>query len=330
MINYNSCVFDSDEYSTFKSEMLNLNWCRPPSGIPGNKTPRYVSVLGDADGKYGNTIAYPMFQTCKDCSNVYKLNPMSNNLQNLTKKLKKMVKDVYGRYAINVDSMFNVAVCNYYTQPQHKINAHRDDERWLDKNELDINGNPIASIIASFTLYPDFEYDEQPGYFRKFEIYDDQDGRWNEIELKNNSILFFSNHQHRCKELSKKYKNIRRINVTFRTITTGLLGMIGFSNFYRYMSLPIELHFNKSKYSTDKVDYFINSIIESNKFNGSECFTKNLKIFISDKKNTGNQKKLNIDYLNLPRYVKPLCSSYNLTKYSSLDITIFIKILFSS
>lgn len=106
--------------------------------------------------------------------------------------------------------------------------------------------------------------------------------------------------------------------------------MIGFSNFYRYMSLPIELHFNKSKYSKDKVDYFINSMIESNKFSGSECFTKNIKIFISDKKNTGNQKKLNIDYLNLPRYVKPLCSSYNLTKYSSLDITIFIKILFSS
>ena len=43
--------------------------------------------------------------------------------------------------------MFNVCVCNFYTEDRHKIADHRDDERWLQFNQLDDKNNPFASII---------------------------------------------------------------------------------------------------------------------------------------------------------------------------------------
>ena len=60
--------------------------------------------------------------------------------------------------------MFNIAICNFYTEKEHRINEHRDDERWLEKNFIK-NDKLDSSIIASFTLYPD---DQNPSYHRRF------------------------------------------------------------------------------------------------------------------------------------------------------------------
>ena len=67
MIKYLPSEFNQSDYNNLKNELLSLKWCRPPSGIPGNKTPRYVSVLGDGEGMYGDIVSYPMFQSCKNC-----------------------------------------------------------------------------------------------------------------------------------------------------------------------------------------------------------------------------------------------------------------------
>ena len=83
-------------------------------------------------------------------------------------RLRELVREKYGDKATNIDKMFNIAICNFYTEREHKINEHRDDERWLEFNELDSQGNPCASIvIASMTFYPD---NDDPGYYRNFEI----------------------------------------------------------------------------------------------------------------------------------------------------------------
>ena len=158
MIKYLPSEFNQSDYNNLKNELLSLKWCRPPSGIPGNKTPRYVSVLGDGEGMYGDIVSYPMFQSCKDCLATYQLNPLNNVFKDVISKLKLTVKKIYGKKAINIDQMFNVAVCNYYSESTHRINSHRDDERWLEKNELNSKNIPVNSIIASITIYPDLEF----------------------------------------------------------------------------------------------------------------------------------------------------------------------------
>ena len=93
-------------------------------------------------------------------------------------RLRELVREKYGDKAANIDKMFNIAICNFYTEREHKINEHRDDERWLEFNELDSQGNPCASGIASMTFYPD---NDDPGYYRNFEIYDENKNGWEKI-----------------------------------------------------------------------------------------------------------------------------------------------------
>ena len=75
------------------------------------------------------------------------MNKITPNLVKLITKIRKLVTASYNKYAHNVDNMFNVCVCNYYTQKQHKISAHRVDERWLQKNLTNKHDNSKSSII---------------------------------------------------------------------------------------------------------------------------------------------------------------------------------------
>ena len=236
-VHYQSEVIPTNIYDDMMSEISNLRWCRPPSGIPGNRTPRNVAVIGDGSNILSDSthdispytnFAYPLFQTAKDCSAIYDPNPIPPSISKFIPILRNHVKQLYGDTVIDTDSMFNVVVCNYYTDHSHQINAHRDDERWLKPNQLDDTGKPMASIIASLTIYPD---DPNPDYLRSFEIQNDETGKWESYDLHHNSVLFFSNHNHRAKALSKRKANLRRYNLTFRTVTDGLLGNVGYSNF---------------------------------------------------------------------------------------------------
>ena len=322
--------------------LLNLPWCRPPSGIPGNRTPRNVAVLGDGSnvklnslGKislqnsrpFGKTVAYPLFQCAKDCSGIYKTNRFTPEIAEVILTLRKLVKQKYGKKVVNVDKMFNIAICNFYTEKEHKINEHRDDERWLEFNELDKNGKPSASIIASMTFYPD---SEKPSYYRNFEIYDEDNSSWKKITLKHNSLLLFSNHRHRCKGVPKRKENVRRINITFRTITSGLLGFVGYSNFYRYMSIPYAISFTENKYSRERIELFKNAAREANQFNNTDLFnSQNIHIETTSKESDKTLKKADNNYNNLPRYVKSLCSVYNIKNFNDkakLRIKITLKI----
>ena len=275
---------------------------------------------------FGRTVGYPLFQSCKDCTAIYKTNKFTGEMAKVILRLRELVREKYGDKAINIDKMFNIAICNFYTEREHKINEHRDDERWLEFNELDSQGNPCASIIASMTFYPD---NDDPGYYRNFEIYDENKNGWEKITLKHNSVLFFSNHRHRCKGVPERKENVRRINITFRTITKGLLGYVGYSNFYRYMSIPKTIQFTEGKYSRERVELFNNAARDGNRFNNKQIFsTNNIQIENSIKEKDKLEKKNNLDYTRLPRYVKPLCSAYNIRNYNinSLKIKITLKI----
>ncbi len=339
---YQDDCLDSNLLGRLGPTLLKLPWCRPPSGIPGNRTPRNVAVLGDGSnvklnslGKisiqnsrpFGKTVAYPLFQSSKDCSGLYKTNKFTPEIAEVILTLRKLVKKKYGKKVINVDKMFNIAICNFYTEKEHKINEHRDDERWLEFNELDKNGKPCASIIASMTFYPD---SDNPGYYRNFEIFDEDKNSWQKITLKHNSLLLFSNHRHRCKGVPKRKENVRRINITFRTITSGLLGFVGYSNFYRYMSIPYAISFTENKYSRERVELFKNAARDANTFNKAILFkSDNIQIKTTSKELDKTLKKADNNYNNLPRYVKSLCSVYNIKNYNNkikLKIKITLKI----
>uniref|UniRef100_A0A6C0JEC2 Fe2OG dioxygenase domain-containing protein n=1 Tax=viral metagenome TaxID=1070528 RepID=A0A6C0JEC2_9ZZZZ len=316
---YQDKIIPSHLLEHVKSDIANIPWCRAPAGIPGNYAPRNVSVLGNGNiirksGKkvfyiremgFGktNTVSYPLFQCAKSSTANYEMRKIPLGLAKLILHLRTVVKELYGSSVKNVDRMFNIIICNNYTEASHQISGHRDDERWLEKNELDSNGKPCASIIASLTLYPEGE----PDQLRNFEIQDDISGKWESKSLKNNSMIFFSNHMHRAKSYPKTLKHKQRINLTFRTILPGLIGRVGYGNFYRYMSIPssicvIEKH-------RDKLEIFKKAAEAANIFNKKNLYNLDISLSIKspeDVKRFREQYKNKLDLL--PRYVKPLCS----------------------
>lgn len=321
-IYYQPNIMDSLLLKQVILDVKNIKWSRPPSGIPGNLPPRYVAALGDGSKiftnkkkviyikpkNYPNITSYPIFQCAKNSSAHYKMNKIPKNLCKLIGILRNLVKDRYKNNAINVDNMFNVCVCNLYTDDSHQIADHRDDERWLEFNELDNNNIPYASIIASLTLYLHSNINSQ---LRRFQIYDDENKKWITKYLEHNSILLFSNHRHRAPVASKGQSSYR-INITFRTLSPGILGLTGYGNFYRYMSIPFKIvcvnnnHLNHCK-------HFINSAIHANKFNNTNTFQENI-LFIMDKDDSRKEIKQKIikeNKIQLPKYVLPLCSVEN-------------------
>ena len=310
-------------------ESLKIPWCKPPAGIPGNHPPRNVCVLGDGSSikkiketiyrtkkaYFPKNVSYPLFQCYKSSTAHYEMRSIPKYTSQLILKLREIVKEKYGRNAVNVDNMFNVVVCNYYTEDSHRISDHRDDERWLEFNELDNIGNPVASIIASLTLY----IDDIPEILRNFELYNEELGTWEKNLLEHNSLIFFSNHRHRAKPVGKRGKSCKRINFTFRTLTDGLLGLTGYGNFYRYMSLPYKISIDKRH--KELIKYYQDSIEYSNNFNSKKIFNDDIQIVeISNEIQKVKKQKLRTEYLSfsltdLPRYVKSLCSDNNYENY---------------
>ena len=324
---YHKNVMNPTLLDKVTKEVLNLNWCRPPSGIPGNNPPRYVCALGDGSRikykkrlfyirqkKFPKITSYPLYQCAKNSSCEYLMKKIPRNLCKLIVILRKLVKDSYGDRVIDIDNMFNVCVCNYYTENKHQIAGHCDDERWLKFNQLDSRNNPYASIIASLTIY----IDDIPNKLRNFEIYDDINKKWIKHNLEHNSILLFSNHKHRAKSIGKRGESCKRINITFRTLSPGLLGLTGYGNFYRYMSIPIRINYVSQKH-LENSKYFVESAINSNLFNGRKCYNENIQ-FIKVDDNTRKQEKTKLKTLcnnDLPRYVKSLCTIENYRRYLS-------------
>ena len=281
-VTYHTKVMDNELLDKVTQEAKNIHWCIPPAGIPGNNPPRYVGALGDGsnitmiggriayvkNNTYPNITSYPLYQCAKNSSAQYLMKKIPKNIAKLIVKLRKLVQKSYGNKAKDINKMFNVCVCNYYTEDTHQIADHRDDERWLSLNQLDNNNNPAASIIASLTLY----IDEAPKKLRRFQVYDDSKNAWKNYELEHNSVLLFSNHRHRAPKVIGG-NSCKRINITFRTLSPGLLGLTGYGNFYRYMSIPHQINYVNDKH-LEHARHFINSAISSNIFNGKKILTK--------------------------------------------------------
>lgn len=319
---------NSELLKNITQECIDLPWCQPPAGIPGNYPPRKVSVLGNGEriinvngipkkikSQYPESVAYPLFQCAKNGSAIYKMRKFPKYLSQLIINLRKMVKSKYKHKAINIKKMFNVAVCNYYDEDCHQIAAHRDDERWLEFNEINNDGELSASIIASLTIY----IDKEPTKLRNFEIHNDLSKKWETYNLENNSIILFSNHLHRAKSIGKNGESCRRINITFRTLTNGLLGLTGYGNFYRYMSLPYKINYVNDKQKRHS-NYFIDSAKKANDFNKHNLFTTDIDLYNVSEENRKKTKKQYINQLDecLPRYVKPLCVIENYINYYNL------------
>lgn len=304
-INYCKDFLEPEVLQKVGQDACNLDWCIPPAGIPGNHPPRNVAVLGCPDTT--THVYYPLFQTAKSCYAKYSMKPFTDNLNSLVLLLRNKVKELYGSNATNIERMFNVAVCNYYTEDRHQIAAHRDDERWLERNMSD-----SSSLIASFTYY----VDEVPSKLRNFEIFDNSASKWTSYNLEHNSIIFFSNHLHRAKPIGKRSPSCRRINITFRTLAPGLLGLTGYGNFHRYMSLPIEIGIFKSDKLETQIKQFSKCAENSNKFLGKQRFITDIPVKYFDKEERSKLKKSMNKVIDLPRYIKPLCSLENIYHYS--------------
>ena len=328
-ISYKDNAIGEDLLKNVLEDSINLPWCKPPSGIPGNNTPRNVCVLGNGSTisgsfetpkqkkciNYPNQVSYPLFQTAKSSTAIYNMRSIPHSISKLIILIRQYVKEIYGSSVIDLDTMFNVVVCNYYTEDSHQISDHRDDERWLKFNEIK-DGKPNASIIASLTLYAE----NKPDKLRNFEIYNENKNSWEKYSLDHNSLIFFSNHRHRAKCVGKRGESCKRINLTFRTLTNGLLGLTGYGNFYRYMSLPQQIIFNKN-HKRELIKHFYDSIASSNLFNKKPLYSTDISVEYCDNNQYIEQRKLlrttyiNKKLLDLPRYVKSLCTNTTYTYY---------------
>ena len=81
-----------------------------------------------------------------------------------------------------------MAICNLYTEKQHKISAHRDDERWLALNELDENKNRVILLLQALLFILIETNIKSDCYIRDFQIWNDKTNKWITIPLENRSL----------------------------------------------------------------------------------------------------------------------------------------------
>jgi hypothetical protein len=144
--------------------------------------------------------------------------------------------------AILTDNTFSIAVCNYYTDPDMYIAAHRDDNVWYPHE----NGN--EPVFASFTYYPDKKPERDEDYAR-FQIRDESLGKWLDIKLEHESIMIMSSAiEHRVKPFNtKRGRFYPRINITFRSTypieVNPLMHLMAVSNHNRYYRMPSRIQY---------------------------------------------------------------------------------------
>ena len=84
------------------------------------------------------------------------------------------------------------------------------------------------------------------------------------------------------------------------------------------MSIPRSIIFTEGKYNRERVQLFRDAANDANKFNKRTIFSDNIDVLSSNKSKDKAQKKTSTDYSQLPRYVKPLCSAYNIRGFNNV------------
>lgn len=160
---------------------------------------------------------------------------LPTQLRNIIPNIRTLFQQVFPDAKLT-NHTFNIAVCNYYNDPDMTICAHTDDNPWYPIEDT------VGPVFASLTFYPDGE-PSMDRAFARFQI--KQDGRWISIKLPHNSVMIMpSNIEHRVQAHTKKLKPYfkPRINITLRSTypldVNPLMNAMATSNHCRYYKLP--------------------------------------------------------------------------------------------
>ena len=219
-----------------------------PGGFVTNSPNRSVNAYGDgagvdSTGNFSSPGWGKTYWTAKMSQSNVSLEtptePLPNIIKTIIPKIRDLFKEVYPDVKMT-DNTFNIAVCNYYSDPDMCICAHTDDNRWYPIEA------PVGPVFASFTFYPEGEpiCDEA---FARFQI--KQDGKWKSIKLPHNSVMIMaSNIEHRVLPHTKKMKGFfkPRINITLRSTfpleTNPLMNAMATANHSRYYKIPSAMY----------------------------------------------------------------------------------------
>ena len=305
-----------NELNTYITTNIKWNW-KIPGGQLRYHPPRKVNSIGTgapvtSDGKlldniYGWDKTY--YTASQNNSNI-SLETKSERLPSIFCKvipyLRKMFRESY-HDAVTTDFSFVIAVCNNYTEPEHNISPHTDDNRWYP---WECSKGPV---LASLSLYPSGlpEKDEE---YANFQVRKNKGDRWETIRMPHNSILIMpTNLEHRVTKVKKNVKFRQRINITFRSIfptyLNPMMNAMAVSNHNRYYRNPSVIlcdasTIEKAKEVKEIYDKFLN--------NNEYLF---LKIIVVPGKKNNDKKKLYKEYQSLEKKYR-----FNITKNQSIIV----------
>ena len=234
-----------------------------PGGFLTNFPQRKVNTYGD--GRYidnnGNLIGHKWnktYWTAKQTQNNVTLETLTEEMPSqlcaIIPKIRDFIKHKISNNVIDINS-FNIAVCNNYTEPTMNIAEHTDDNYWYPK---EIERRPI---FVSLTFYLDGKPNNDK--YSRFQL--KIDGKWKDIKLEDNSILYMnSDIPHRVlKHKKKDFNDFRpRVNITLRSTfkieKNPLLHNICVANHTRYYRFPNNIISN-GKIDDDKINEILNN-----------------------------------------------------------------------
>jgi hypothetical protein len=234
------------ELNSYILHNIKWNW-KIPGGQLRYHPPRKVNSIGNGsaiskDGKllkggWDNTF----YTSSQNSSNITLKTPsekMPPIFCKLVPHLRQMFTDSYPDVK-TTNYSFVIAVCNYYSEREHHISAHTDDNRWYPH---ECSKGPV---LASLTLYPHSK-PQNPNEFANFQVREKKGDKWDTIRMPHNSILIMpTNLEHRVTKAKKNITFRPRINITFRSIfpvyTNPMMNIMAVSNHNRYYRNPTKI-----------------------------------------------------------------------------------------
>lgn len=237
-------IFTDQQRLEFHQWLSQATWySNVPGGFVTNSPKRLVNAYGDgspinSEGRHEGIGWESGYWTPKmSQSNISLESPTERlplPLSTLIPKCRLLFKQVFPDANIT-DNTFNIAVCNFYNDPDSYIAAHTDANPWYPHE------SGVGPVFASFTIYPEGEPEENA--FARFQIREND--KWIDVKLPHESVLIMpSSIEHRVKPYLKKNRHLfkPRINITLRSTfpisLNPLMNAMATSNHSRYYKLP--------------------------------------------------------------------------------------------
>lgn len=236
----------TDTFHRFVDFMKTCEWFSgAPGGFVTNSPRRQVNAFGNgaailSNGELGEGELDTTYWTGKTSAAHTTLHTqpeaMPPALAALVPALRTLFEQCYPEAQLT-DHTYSIAVCNYYSDPDHYIAAHTDCNLWYPHETTQ------GPVFASITLYPEGEPTD-PRDFARFSIQPEGEP-WQPVHLPHGSVLTMpSGLRHRVQpHLPSRRAYFRpRINLTFRSTytpkTDPLLHRMAVSNHTRYYRVP--------------------------------------------------------------------------------------------